>query len=62
MSHYKSNLRDAEFNLFEVLGLQDYLGAEPYEDFDEDTVKHILREIERLAREEFGDSFVDCDL
>ena len=61
MSHYKSNLRDAEFNLFEVLGLQDYLGAEPYEDFDEDTVKHILREIERLAREEFGDSFVDGD-
>ncbi len=61
MSHYKSNLRDLEFNLFEVLGLQDYLGAEPYEDFDPDTVRHILMEIERIAREEFGESFVDGD-
>ena len=27
MSHYKSNLRDIEFNLFEVLRRQDVLGA-----------------------------------
>jgi len=26
MSHYKSNLRDIEFNLFEVLRRQDLLG------------------------------------
>ncbi len=30
MGHYKSNLRDIEFNLFEVLKRQDLLGAEPY--------------------------------
>src|SRR5580658_7696387 len=29
MSHYKSNLRDIEFNLFEVLGRQEILGAGP---------------------------------
>ena len=29
MSHYKSNLRDIEFNLFEVLGRGDVLGHGP---------------------------------
>ncbi len=29
MSHYKSNLRDIEFNLFEVLRRQDLLGGPP---------------------------------
>ena len=27
MGHYKSNLRDIEFNLFEVLGRGDVLGT-----------------------------------
>ena len=30
MGHYKSNLRDIEFNLFEVLRRQDVLGAGPF--------------------------------
>ena len=30
MSHYKSNLRDIEFNLFEVLGGTSYLGTGPF--------------------------------
>ena len=34
MSHYKSNLRDIEFNLFEVLGRDDILGTELYADLD----------------------------
>ena len=29
MSHYKSNLRDIEFNLFELLGRQEVLGTGP---------------------------------
>ena len=29
MSHYKSNLRDIEFNLFEVLGRGEVLGQGP---------------------------------
>ena len=32
MSHYKSNLRDIEFNLFEVLGRDEVLGTGPFAD------------------------------
>ncbi len=32
MSHYKSNVRDIEFNLFEVLGREEILGVAPYAD------------------------------
>ena len=39
MGHYKSNLRDLEFNLFEVLRRQDLLGREPYPDVDEETAR-----------------------
>src|SRR5215470_1059682 len=49
MSHYKSNLRDIEFNLFEVLRRQDLLGAPPYDELDEETVRGILTELERMA-------------
>ncbi len=34
MGHYKSNLRDIEFNLFEMLGRQDVLGSEPFPEID----------------------------
>ncbi len=61
MSHYKSNLRDVQFNLFEVLDLESYLGDAPFEDFARDTVMDILREIERLARDDFAASFVEAD-
>src|SRR6266571_2041287 len=49
MSHYKSNLRDIQFNLFEVLRRQDMLGQPPYDELDEETVRGILGELERLA-------------
>ena len=61
MSHYKSNLRDVEFNLFEVLRRQDLLGTETYPDLDEDTVRGILGELERLATGPLADSFTDAD-
>lgn len=61
MSHYKSNLRDIEFNLFEVNRLQDYLGTGEWTDLDQDTVHAILTEVERLAREDFAASYVDQD-
>ena len=32
MSHYKSNVRDQEFNLFEVFGLDKVLGSGDYAD------------------------------
>jgi alkylation response protein AidB-like acyl-CoA dehydrogenase len=61
MSHYKSNLRDIEFNLFEVLRRQDLLGAPPYADLDEDTVRSILDEVNRLATGPLAASFAETD-
>ncbi len=61
MTHYRSNLRDIEFNLFEVLGVDSYLGESPYDGADRGLAMDILREIDRLAREEWAASFVDAD-
>ncbi len=61
MSHYKSNIRDIEFNLFEVSDLESHLGREPFEDFDRETAMDIVREVERLAIDDFAASFVEAD-
>ena len=61
MSHYKSNVRDIEFNLFEVFGREAVLGQGLYEDVDVDTAHSILSEVDRLAREELAASFADSD-
>jgi alkylation response protein AidB-like acyl-CoA dehydrogenase len=91
LSHYKSNLRDIKFNLFEVLRRQDLLGAPPsaspdpttprsaspdpttprsaspdpttppYPDLDEETVRSILDEVNRLATGPLADSFAETD-
>ncbi len=61
MSHYKANLRDLEFNLFEANDISGYLGSGAFEGMDVETARMILREIERLAREDFADSFVETD-
>ncbi len=61
MGHYKSNLRDLEFNLFEVLGRQDVLGHGPYADVDADTAREMLKEVSRLAEHELAESFAEAD-
>ncbi|MGE5135683.1 MAG: acyl-CoA dehydrogenase [Gemmatimonadota bacterium] len=61
MSHYKSNLRDLEFNLFEVFRRQDVLGTDPYPDLDEETARGILDEVNRLATGPVAESFADAD-
>ncbi len=61
MSHYKSNLRDIEFNLFEVFGAQNRLGSGPYADLDVETARDILGEVERLATGPLAASFADAD-
>ncbi|MCY9786303.1 acyl-CoA dehydrogenase [Nocardiopsis sp. EMB25] len=61
MTHYKSNLRDIEFNLFEVFKRQDVLGKGPFEELDEDTARTILDEINRLATGVVAESFEDAD-
>ena len=61
MSHYKSNMRDIEFNLFEVLGRDEILGTGPFAEVDSETARAILAEVDRLAREDLAASFVDGD-
>jgi alkylation response protein AidB-like acyl-CoA dehydrogenase len=61
MGHYKSNLRDIEFNLFEVLGTDQVLGTGPFADVDAATARQILTEVDRLAREDLAASFEESD-
>jgi len=61
MGHYKSNLRDIEFNLFEVFGRQELLGKPPFDEVDADTARSILSEVERLASNELAESLLDSD-
>ncbi len=61
MTHYKSNLRDIFFNLFEVNRVQDHLGTGPFESMDADAAQDVLREVDRLSREDFAASFVASD-
>ncbi|MFC6287265.1 acyl-CoA dehydrogenase [Nocardioides sp. GCM10027113] len=61
MSHYKSNLRDIEFNLFEVLGRDEVLGQGPFADVDAETARSILAEVDRLAREDLAASYEESD-
>ncbi len=61
MSHYKSNIRDIEFNLFEVFGRGEVLGTGLFEEVDTETARSILTEVDRLAREEIAASFEDAD-
>jgi alkylation response protein AidB-like acyl-CoA dehydrogenase len=61
MTHVRSNLRDIEFNLFEVLNRQELFGSPPHEDLDEETARGILAEVERLAAGPLAESFADAD-
>ncbi len=61
MSHYQSNLRDIEFNLFEVLRRQELLGEPPYPDLDEQTARTILAELGAMAAGPLAASFTDAD-
>ncbi|MDG4858117.1 acyl-CoA dehydrogenase [Streptomyces sp. T-3] len=61
MGHYKSNLRDIEFNLFEVLGRDKLYGTGPFAEMDVETAKSVLSELTRLAENELAESFADAD-
>src|SRR6266508_1586182 len=61
VSHYKSNLRDIEFNLLEVLGRGDVLGQGPYADMDVETARDVLKQVDVLAKNELAESFADAD-
>jgi alkylation response protein AidB-like acyl-CoA dehydrogenase len=61
MSHYRSNLRDLEFNLFEVFGADKVLGTAPYADLDVETARSFLVEMQRLAHENLAASYSASD-
>src|SRR4051812_38698307 len=61
MGHYKANLRDIEFNLFEVFDRGAILGTGPYADLDADTIRSMLAEIRAIAEGPLAESFADAD-
>ena len=58
MGHYKSNLRDIEFNLFEVFDSGSHYGSAAYPEIDVETARTILAELDRLAVTELAESIV----
>lgn len=50
MSHYKANVRDLEFNLFEILDLEKALATGEFGDLDGEAVREMLAEAARLAQ------------
>jgi alkylation response protein AidB-like acyl-CoA dehydrogenase len=61
MGHYKSNVRDLEFNLFETLGLEQVLADQAFGDLDGESVRQMLSEAARLAEGPVAESFADGD-
>ncbi|MGB4135752.1 MAG: acyl-CoA dehydrogenase, partial [Microbacterium sp.] len=61
MSHYRSNVRDVRFNLFEVFGRADVLGRGPWHDLDQDTVEEMLAAGAELAETALASSFGDAE-
>lgn len=61
-SHYKSNLRDLQFNVFEFHDLgQRVLGKPPFTLLDEAAARQTLLQMEKLAVTELSQSFAAAD-
>jgi alkylation response protein AidB-like acyl-CoA dehydrogenase len=61
MSHYRSNLRDLEFNLFEVFDTAGVLGRGPFAEHDEDGARDLLAAVEQLALGPIAESYAAAD-
>ncbi|MCX6463907.1 MAG: acyl-CoA dehydrogenase [Pseudonocardiales bacterium] len=61
MGHFRSNLRDIEFNLFEVFRVQEQLGSAPFDGVDLQTARDTLRELNAVATGPLAESFADAD-
>jgi alkylation response protein AidB-like acyl-CoA dehydrogenase len=61
MGHFKSNVRDIEFNLFEVFGTDKVLERAPFDDLDVETARGMIAEVAKLAEGPLAASFVDGD-
>jgi alkylation response protein AidB-like acyl-CoA dehydrogenase len=61
MSHYRSNVRDIEFNLFEVLAKETRLGVGPFSEMDAEMARQVLTELNKVATGPIAASFTDAD-
>jgi alkylation response protein AidB-like acyl-CoA dehydrogenase len=61
MSHYRANLKDIEFCLFDLLDRESILGTSIYKDLDRETAMGMLEEVKRLTENDLAASFVDGD-
>jgi alkylation response protein AidB-like acyl-CoA dehydrogenase len=61
VGHYRANVRDLEFNLFEVLDVGTLLDQGSYGDLDAETARAILSEVAHLSEEVIAASFADAD-
>ncbi len=61
MTHYRSNLRDIEFNLFEVFAGRTRMGHGEFAEMDPATARSVLTELETVASGPLAASFVDAD-
>jgi alkylation response protein AidB-like acyl-CoA dehydrogenase len=60
--HYRANLRDSFFNLFEFLDIErTSLGKAPFGSFDGDDARASLRTLEELCHREIATSFAEAD-
>lgn len=61
MGHYKSNMRDLQFNLFDVFELDKVLESEEFADLDHETAVDMLREVKNLSEGVIAESFAEGD-
>jgi hypothetical protein len=61
MTHYRANLKDIEFCLFDLLGRESILGTSIYSDLDRETAMGMLEEVKRLTENDLAASFVEGD-
>ncbi|WP_349270159.1 acyl-CoA dehydrogenase [Mycolicibacterium parafortuitum] len=61
MGHYKSNVRDLEFNLFEVLALEKALAGGDFGDLDPQSARDMLAQAAELAEGPVAEAFAETD-
>jgi alkylation response protein AidB-like acyl-CoA dehydrogenase len=61
VGHYIANVRDIEFNLFQVLALGPVIDSGAFGDLDTETARTMLDEVARFAEGVVAESFVDAD-
>ncbi|MCP4448058.1 MAG: acyl-CoA dehydrogenase, partial [Myxococcales bacterium] len=62
IDHYKSNVRDIFFNLFEVLDISETtLSKEPFTGMDEESVREAIAGLDTFVKGELAPSFAESD-